>query len=139
MQEKDPDKLAALVVQTHAATRATFDIVRQLNELVPIESKEDFVKQARLSLGEEEISVEEIAGYLPEALFPIRDTEELVRRVAATIRVSGPVMASMKGAVRPAGIAKLLDELEAERAPVLTGVAHFGGRGELHGEQSERS
>jgi LmbE family N-acetylglucosaminyl deacetylase len=89
---KEHKDLRDAVIQAHPGARTTYELAHQLTEILPIESHEDFVSKARLSVGGKELPAKELAPSLPAELFPIRDQADLVKKVAAVVRVAGQVM-----------------------------------------------
>ena len=80
-----------MVIQAHPAARTTHEVVHQLSELLPIESLDDFVRDARISVAGEELG-EGLRPWLPPELFPVRDQADLVTKVAAAVRVAGHIL-----------------------------------------------
>jgi len=85
------DGLLEAVVEAHPAARTTYELARQLSELLPIESLDAFAGDARISVGGREVPAKDVAPSLPAELFPIRDQADLVRKLAAVVRVAGHV------------------------------------------------
>jgi hypothetical protein len=88
---RDDKDLMEAVIEAHPAARTTYELARQLSELLPIESLDDFASDARISVGGRELPAKDVAPSLPAELFPIRDQADLVRKLAAVVRVSGHV------------------------------------------------
>ena len=83
--------LREAVIEAHPGARTTYELARQLSELLPIESLDDFASDARISVGGREVPAKDVAPSLPAELFPIRDEADLVRKLAAVVRVAGHV------------------------------------------------
>jgi hypothetical protein len=121
-EEHDHERTRALVIRAHADSRTTYEIVHQLSELLPIESLDDFIRDARLSVAGEELRVEELRPWLTEELFPVRDQEELVEKTAAAVRVAGHILRRKKPRNPSAAHRQLVQELAGDDPQIGVGI-----------------
>ena len=134
---KDPGKLEVLVIQTHAGARTTHEIVRQLQELLPIESLDDFVRDARISVAGGELPAESLRPWLPAELFPVRDQADLVTKVASAVRVAGHIL--RRELPKRASEAHLRLAHELSGGETRVGIGVFRGPSVFKAEAIERS
>jgi hypothetical protein len=118
----DHAKVRELVIQAHPAARTTDEIVRQLSQLLPIESLDDFVRDARLSVAGEELRAEDLRPWLTEELFPVRDQKDLVEKTAAAVRVAGHILRRKKPRNPSEAHLRLVRELAGDEPQVGVGV-----------------
>lgn len=100
--------LRDLVIRHNPHAQATLEIAQQLERHLPIES----AKQLRdgVKVGDAHLPGE-LIGQIGAGLFPIRDEEELVTRVAAMLRIFTAYGISNRGSLNNA-TTLLLDRLE---------------------------
>lgn len=137
MADKDHESVMELVIQSHPATRTTHEIVRQLNELLPIDSLDAFVESARLSIAGEELAVEDLRPWLTQELFPVRSQADLVEKAAAIVRVAGQILRMSKPKSPSEAHARLIQELSGDWPQV--GVGAFRGPSLFKAEGKARS
>jgi hypothetical protein len=126
----DSRSLETLVIREHPGARTTHEIAYQLTEILPIRSHEDFIRQARIAVGGEEIPAKMLGPLLPEELFPIEDESDLVRKIAAAVRVATDVLQHYPPTDLRDTHRELLQELTSERVIATgVGVAMFRGPG----------
>jgi hypothetical protein len=137
MADRDHESVMELVIQSHPATRTTHEIVRQLNELLPIDSLNAFVASARLSIAGEELAVEDLRPWLTEELFPVRSQADLVEKAAAIVRVAGQILRMSKPKNPSEAHARLIEELSDDWPQI--GVGAFRGPSLFKAEGKARS
>jgi hypothetical protein len=129
-ESRDPKTLESLVIREHPGARTTHEIAYQLSEILPIQSHEDFVRQARVAVGGKEIPAKYLGPLLPAELFPIEDEADLVRKVAAAVRVATDVLHHQPSQKLHETHHALLEELTTERViGARNGIGIFKGPG----------
>lgn len=123
--------LEQLVIEANPGARITQEIVTQLVSELPLTSPDQLRAcccKHGLKIGGVEVPVDQILSTLPAEVFPICDEEDLVMKVAASIRTGVEIMARTDQWPQDADQAKLASTLAREprnRAEVAAG--YFGG------------
>lgn len=107
LSQRDMD-LRDIVIRNNPQAAATYEIASQLERLLPIESPKQI--SVGIKLGDTLLRGEMFAQ-LGEAMFPIRDAEELVVRCAAILRMFVTYGNANRGSLEPETM-RLLDRLE---------------------------
>jgi hypothetical protein len=133
MTNRGTEDLDRLVIEQFPAARTTREIAYQLTEILPIESLDRFVETGRISVGGREIPTKAFKHMLTEEMFPIRDSEDLVRKVAAGVRVATDQIHARAPKHLNDEQLRLVEDLVAERTPssARPGFGVFRGNGLL--------
>lgn len=125
-------ELEELVIAQYPAVQATLDVSRQLARLLPIRSAEELAKHldnSMLVIGEEKVDVSEALTRLPEEVFPIKETADLVAKVAAVVRVASSLARDGRLVPQSERLARIALDIAGTPTGVRAGIpaGHFAG------------
>ena len=99
------NELEHLVIEHNPQARITYQIARQLERHLPIPSP-DALKEAidEIVIDEHRLPFELFEPYITEALFPIKEVQDLVRKLTAATRFALESVAQAPGAIQNASV-----------------------------------
>lgn len=132
MQKRERQNLEQLVIQHNAESRITYQLASQMEELLPIRSLQEVMERLRegVVVDDQRLQIEMLASYIPEELFPIEDTQDLVVKMSAATRVALATLAKGSSTiVEQASVREILTTglslSPGNRTPIPSG--HFTG------------
>lgn len=122
--------IQGLVIEQHGEARMTFQIACQLAGRVPIESMEKLKESVKdIVVDNKRLPLAMFEPFLTREVFPIENTEDLVRKLSAVIRTALAVVRRTDIPITHSGVRALLaNDLLSEpgrRASIPAG--HFTG------------
>lgn len=121
--------LESLVIQYNGQARITYELARQLAEYLPLQSFKEARERIReLTIGGAPVPVETLATWIPEELFPVETTDDLVRKVSAATRTAVTLARQPGGLAGGETVRQLLAAAEDEpgREPSIP-AGYFSG------------
>ncbi|MCB1036959.1 MAG: hypothetical protein KDD47_24240 [Acidobacteria bacterium] len=123
--------LEQLVIDANPGAQITYQIAQQLNEHLPLRTADQFrqcLGRGGLKIGNTSVKADQILRSMPERVFPIEDTRDLVSKVAAAIRTGIEILARSGKAPRDEELARLAAILVREPVAVpKVATGYFGG------------
>lgn len=133
--------LEQLVIESSPGAQVTYDIVKQLVELIPLQSPEQLkerVGKRGLKAGGTVVTAEQVLASLPADAFPISDTRELVSAVATAIHAAVDVMVQTGRLPENEEQAKFVMALAHQpRKQAEVAVGYFAGPSVFGSERAE--
>ena len=89
MRKDEKKDLAQLVIEHNAEARITYEVARQLEPHLPIESFERLTeKLAEITVEGQRLPSKMFGQHLPRDLFPIESVEDLVQKLSSGVRTA---------------------------------------------------
>lgn len=129
---KEPTtNLEQLVIESNPSTQVTYEIVKQLDALIPIKSVEqlkEYVSKQGLKVCGTVVPADPFLSSLTEATFPISNTRELVSKVAGAVRVAAEIMVRTDQIPENEDQARLVMTLAREpQKQAVVAISYFAG------------
>lgn len=118
-----------LIIERNQETYLTLQIAQQLNAALPLKSFRELEKVLAkgLVVDGQRLPVKMFEPYIPEEIFPLKDTEDMVIKLSAAVRIAlGSVQKGTANAVETKAVQAILEGPEGRfRKPIPSG--HFTG------------
>lgn len=90
MQGREKQSIEQFVIQHNAESRITYQLANQMESMLPIRSLEQVMENFKegIVIDDQRLSVEMLAPYIPEGVFPIEDRQDLVVKMSAATRIA---------------------------------------------------